>query len=58
MANSTYSNFTSNHSKKGADKVDCQFSPKKETLNKIMAYSKALEMKTSKHLKDVEVLLN
>jgi len=58
MANSTFSNFTSNHSKKGADKTLCQFSPKKETLSKIMAYSRAIEMKRTHHLKDVEILLN
>jgi hypothetical protein len=58
MANSTFSNFTSNHSKKRADETIRQFSPKKETLSKIMAYSRALEMKRSHHLKDVEVLLN
>jgi len=58
MANSTFSNFTSNHSEKRADEATRQFSPKKETLSKIMAYSRALEIKRSHHLKDVEVLLN
>jgi len=57
MANSTFSNFTSN-SKKGADETVRQFSPKKESLNKIMAYSRAVQMKRSHHVKDVEILLN
>lgn len=56
MANSTFSNCTSNHSQRKTGNL--KFSPKKETLNKIMAYSRALEMKNSKHLPEVEIVLN
>ena len=47
--------------KESLDKMeenDEQYSPKKQTINNILNYSKALSIKKSKHVDYIEMILN
>ncbi len=66
MANFTFREFYSNFNNTNDDSlmnVMCGISadecvPKKQTLDNIMGYSKALSVRKSKHLKNIKMLLN
>lgn len=65
MANSTPDHFSKHHNLHSGDAFSNSdmyaggtFSPKSNTVKNILAYSKALEVKSSESIKNVMVILN
>lgn len=65
MAHSTPDYFSKHHNLRSADahhasatSLSGMFSPKRNTVKNILAYSKALEVKSSESIKNVMVILN
>ncbi|NEN22392.1 hypothetical protein G3O08_02605 [Cryomorpha ignava] len=65
MAHSTPNYFSKHHNLRSGDAHSSEpnmlggmFSPNRNTVKKILAYSKALEVKSSESIKNVMVILN
>ena len=50
--------LTSKEKKLKSENVNNEKSPKQQTINNILNYSKALSIRESKHLKHIEMVLN
>tara|TARA_R110001592_G_scaffold339687_6_gene627571 strand:- start:739 stop:930 length:192 start_codon:yes stop_codon:yes gene_type:complete len=50
--------LTSKEKKLKSGKLNNEKSPKQQTINNILNYSKALSIRDSKHLKHIEMVLN